>query len=94
MTASNLADSAARVEKHDVSTNPGADRIGPYVSRILLEHLAHDPESRHWSGEGTAAFVDISGFTKLSEALARKGRGANDATISGKSNGTLSGLFS
>ena len=74
MTASNLADSAARVEKHDVSTNPGADRIGPYVSRILLEHLVHDPESRHWSGEGTAAFVDISGFTKLSEALARKGR--------------------
>ncbi len=27
-----------------------------------------------WTSEGTAAFIDVSGFTKLSEALARKGR--------------------
>ena len=74
MTASNLADSTARLAKHDASADPVAARIGPYVSRILLQHLVHDPESRHWSGEGTAAFVDISGFTRLSEALARKGR--------------------
>ena len=34
-----------------------------------------------WTEEGTAAFVDISGFTKLSEQLARKGReGAEQIT--------------
>ena len=34
-----------------------------------------------WTGHGTAAFVDVSGFTKLSERLARKGReGAEQIT--------------
>ena len=37
--------------------------------------------ARYWTGHGTAAFVDISGFTKLSERLARKGReGAEQIT--------------
>ena len=74
MNAGNLVDSATQNEKRDVSADPGAERIGPYVSRVLLEHLSSEPENRHWSREGSAAFIDISGFTKLSEALAKKGR--------------------
>ena len=50
------------------------ERTGVYVARILQQHLATDPGARSWTAEGTAAFVDISGFTKLSEQLARKGR--------------------
>ena len=51
-----------------------AARAGPYVARMLIKHLAAAPEQRTWTSEGTAAFIDISGFTRLSEALARKGR--------------------
>ena len=58
-----------------------AERANPYVPRILLQHLADDPERQYWTDEGTAVFVDISGFTKLSESLARKGReGAEQIT--------------
>jgi class 3 adenylate cyclase/tetratricopeptide (TPR) repeat protein len=60
------------------STQPGppADgaRAGLYVPRILQQHLATDPQGRWWQHEGTAVFCDISGFTRLSEQLARKGR--------------------
>ena len=51
-----------------------AVRAGPYVPRMLIQHLATRPEARTWTSEGSAVFVDISGFTKLSESLARKGR--------------------
>ena len=51
-----------------------ATRVGPYVSRMLIQHLAANPDQLTWSSEGSAAFIDISGFTKLSEALARQGR--------------------
>ena len=52
----------------------GADRLSPYVPRILQHRLVADPAGQWWTAEGTAAFVDISGFTQLSERLARKGR--------------------
>ena len=45
-----------------------------YVPRILQQHLVDHAGERHWASEGTAAFCDVSGFTKLSERLARKGR--------------------
>src|SRR5204863_5201398 len=49
--------------------------------RILQQHLVDDPGARHWTRDGTAVCVDISGFTKLSESLARKGRvGAEQIT--------------
>ena len=41
---------------------------------MLQQRLASHPEDRAWTAEGTAVFVDVSGFTKLSEKLARKGR--------------------
>src|SRR5690242_8017124 len=57
------------------------ERAGLYVPRVLQQHLADDPLSEAWSQEGTAVFADVSGFTKLSEALAQKGReGAEQIT--------------
>jgi class 3 adenylate cyclase len=51
------------------------------VPRLLLERLATAPEELAWSVEGTVVFVDISGFTKLSERLAAHGReGAEQVT--------------
>ena len=58
-----------------------ADRATSYVARMLQQHLVDDPTGRAWQAEGSAAFADISGFTQLSEALARKGReGAEQIT--------------
>ena len=45
----------------------------PYVPRALLHHLNHEPERRVRAIDGTCVFVDVSGFTKLSERLARRG---------------------
>jgi class 3 adenylate cyclase/tetratricopeptide (TPR) repeat protein len=58
-----------------------AERAVPYLARILQHHLIDDPDGRAWTMDGTAAFADISGFTQLSEQLARKGReGAEQIT--------------
>ena len=59
----------------------GLGRAGLYVPRILQQHLVDDADTQGWMAEGTAAFADISGFTKLSEQLASKGReGAEQIT--------------
>lgn len=51
--------------------------VGSYVPRLLLARPTDAP--RHWSEDGTLVFADISGFTRLSEQLARRGReGAED----------------
>ena len=58
---------------------PG-DALAPYVPRLLVEWMREAPESTHRAVAGTLAFVDISGFTKMSERLARHGKvGAEDA---------------
>jgi class 3 adenylate cyclase/tetratricopeptide (TPR) repeat protein len=45
----------------------------PYVPRALLHHLSREPERKVRAVDGTCVFVDVSGFTKLSERLARRG---------------------
>ena len=60
---------------------PAAARANLYVARMLQQHLVDDPAAKSWAGDGSAVLIDISGFTKLSEALARKGReGAEQIT--------------
>ena len=44
------------------------------MPRLLIEWLRDDPEQRWQAVGGTLAFVDISGFTKMTERLARKGK--------------------
>src|SRR5205807_10544609 len=65
----------------DVRSVAAAERVRPYVPRTVQQHLVDDPDGRCWTDDGTAVFVDISGFTQLSEQLARKGReGAEQIT--------------
>ena len=55
--------------------------IAPYLPRITLEWLRDAPDERHRALTGTMAFVDVSGFTAMSERLAPKGRlGAEEVT--------------
>jgi class 3 adenylate cyclase len=52
-----------------------------FVPRLTLEWLRDHPESLWREVEGTLAFVDISGFTAMSERLSSLGRaGAEEVT--------------
>ncbi|MBA3690071.1 MAG: AAA family ATPase, partial [Actinobacteria bacterium] len=46
----------------------------PYLPRLLMQWLADTPDTPWREVDGTVVFVDISGFTRLSEKLARSGR--------------------
>jgi class 3 adenylate cyclase/tetratricopeptide (TPR) repeat protein len=48
-------------------------RAEPYVPRAMLQLLAEEREPHVRAVDGTCVFVDVSGFTKLSERLARRG---------------------
>src|SRR3954469_8214194 len=49
-------------------------RLQPYIPRLTLEWLPTEPKRVHRSAEGTLVFADISGFTALSEKLAKLGQ--------------------
>ncbi len=51
-----------------------SELLKPYVPRLLIDWLRHTPDARWRAVEGSLAFVDISGFTKMTERLARKGK--------------------
>jgi len=48
--------------------------LRPYVPQLLSAWQPTHGDSRHMRVEGSLVFVDISGFTKLTERLARKGK--------------------
>jgi class 3 adenylate cyclase/tetratricopeptide (TPR) repeat protein len=48
--------------------------LAPYMPRLVVEWVDTTPDLRHRVVEGTLVFVDISGFTKLSEQLAKHGK--------------------
>jgi len=48
--------------------------LRPYVPRLVVDWLRTDPSALHREIEATLVFVDISGFTALTERLARKGK--------------------
>ena len=55
--------------------------IVPYVPRLTIEWLRDEPERTWRELDGTLAFVDISGFTAMSERLAALGKaGAEEVT--------------
>ena len=65
-------------QTHDATSDIG--HAGRYVARILQRHLFENPEARYWTGHGTAAFVDISGFHQAVGAArpqGPRGRGAD-----------------
>jgi class 3 adenylate cyclase/tetratricopeptide (TPR) repeat protein len=49
-------------------------RLRPYVARLALEWLREWPHQTHRRIDGTLAFVDVSGFTALTERLAARGK--------------------
>jgi class 3 adenylate cyclase/tetratricopeptide (TPR) repeat protein len=55
----------------------GEDRqsvLAPYVPRLIVDWLDQDPAATYRSVPGTCVFADISGFTKLTERLAKRGK--------------------
>lgn len=57
------------------------DPLSSYVPRLLADWQRESPDQAARVIEGTLVFVDISGFTKLSERLARKGKvGSEEVT--------------
>ena len=64
----------------DVSTDR-ASQLRPFLPRLTIRWISEQPDVRVRALEGTVVFVDISGFTKMSERLARLGRvGAEEVT--------------
>jgi class 3 adenylate cyclase/tetratricopeptide (TPR) repeat protein len=54
-------------------TDP-SDFLKPYVPRLVVEWLRSTPDALHQELEASLVFVDISGFTALTERLAKKGK--------------------
>ncbi len=48
--------------------------LQPYLPRLVFQWLSEEPHARWREVDGSLAFVDISGFTKLTERLARLGK--------------------
>ena len=64
-----------------IGAAPDARLVTPYAPRLLIQRLADRPQSSIEEEAGTIVFVDISGFTRLSERLATRGRvGAEELT--------------
>ena len=58
-----------------------AEILRPYIPRLTIRWLAEEPDATYKVVEGSMVFVDISGFTKMSERLARHGKvGAEEVT--------------
>jgi class 3 adenylate cyclase/tetratricopeptide (TPR) repeat protein len=54
--------------------NPSTRLLHAYVPRLVVEWLSRYPDRRYLTVDGSMALVDISGFTQLTERLARKGK--------------------
>ncbi len=57
-----------------LDTSVRSEILRPFVPRLVIDWLRETPEATHRMVDGTLAFVDISGFTALTERLARKGK--------------------
>jgi class 3 adenylate cyclase len=59
-----------------ITTSAVRSRLQPYLPRLTLEWLAQEPDRLHRRVDASVVFVDISGFTGLSEKLASSVRSA------------------
>jgi class 3 adenylate cyclase/tetratricopeptide (TPR) repeat protein len=56
-------------------TGTGHDeKFGPYLPAVVIDWLRRGLDASHRMTEGSLAFVDISGFTRLTERFARAGK--------------------
>jgi predicted ATPase/class 3 adenylate cyclase len=51
-----------------------SEMLKPYVPRLQIEWMRDSPQAAYQSVDGSLAFVDISGFTALTESLNRRGK--------------------
>ena len=51
-----------------------SELLKPYVPRLVVNWLRNTPDAHHLALDSTLVFVDISGFTALTERLARRGK--------------------
>jgi class 3 adenylate cyclase len=74
--------SRASREARPATERGSEDALRPFVPALARSWAATGPVSdRHRRLDGSVVFVDVSGFTKLSERLARLGRvGAEHVT--------------
>ena len=56
-----------------VDSRTAREDVSPYVPQLVRGWTPGEDDHRHRRVTGTLAFVDISGFTRLTERLARKG---------------------
>src|ERR1700733_3000520 len=88
----------AEVRANDLRTAQGpvdADALlASYVPRLALDWVADEPTELYRRVEGTLVFVDLSGFTALTERLAARGRaGAEEISeIVAATFGNLAGI--
>jgi len=65
----------------DGELSDSAAELVSFVPRLTIEWLRSSPDLRWLEVDGTLAFVDISGFTAMSEQLSSRGRaGAEEVT--------------
>jgi predicted ATPase/class 3 adenylate cyclase len=57
-----------------ISTDDTSTLLSPYVPRLVVDWLRATPDALHREIEGSLVFVDISGFTALTERFAKKGK--------------------
>ncbi len=56
-------------------TDTGKDEtLWPYVPAVVIDWLWDSPEASYRTVQGTLSFIDISGFTQLTERLAQAGK--------------------
>ena len=65
---------AAPLDETTTDRDRANEVLTPFVPRLVIDWLRESPDDLYREVEGSMAFVDISGFTALSERLARKGK--------------------
>jgi len=69
------------IREAQLTTTSGAAALAPYLPRLVREWIRDDPGQPFLEVEGTLCFVDISGFTAMSERLSSRGKaGAEEVT--------------
>jgi class 3 adenylate cyclase/tetratricopeptide (TPR) repeat protein len=76
--------STSRGERRRLRVSVGVlvpDAARSYAPRLALRWLAEAPDERHRRVDGSLVFLDISGFTRLSERLAAHGRAGAEEVV-------------
>jgi class 3 adenylate cyclase/tetratricopeptide (TPR) repeat protein len=69
-----MAPAGATTRRRPRPQDRSAELLKPFVPRLLIDWLRETPLAPYREVEGSLAFVDISGFTTLTERLALKGK--------------------